>query len=103
MQIDITQIVVAVVGLLMTIITSVLIPWIKTKLTAEQLTILSTLTLQTVQGLEIIMKNAIGADKKAAAMRELKEQCEKRGMKFDENIISLEIENAWKNLRLDEK
>lgn len=103
MAIDVTQIVVAVVGLLMTVITALLIPWVRSKLTAEQWNNLKNISLAAVQAVEILFKASSGEEKKHQAMQRIQELCKKHGMNFDEMTIGMAIENAWKQLGFDRK
>ena len=104
MQLDLTQIVVAVIGLLGLIITSVIVPLIKSKLTDAQWQMVKTYAIAGVQAAEIIF-NAQGQGE--AKLRWVSEyitnQCLAHGIKIDAETVRVAIENAWKALGLDKK
>lgn len=103
-MIDITQIVVAVIGLLGIILTSVVVPLIKSKLTEAQWQMVKAYALAGVQAAEIIF-NAQGQGE--AKLRWVSEyitnQCLAHGIKIDAETVRVAIENAWKALGLDKK
>lgn len=102
MNIDITQIVVALIGLMSLVITSVIVPLIKSKLTDAQWQMVKTYAIAGVQAAEIIF-NAQGQGE--AKLRWVSEyitnQCLSHGIKIDAETVRVAIENAWKNLGLD--
>lgn len=104
MVFDLTQIVVAVIGLLGLIITSVIVPLIKSKLTDAQWQMVKTYAIAGVQAAEIIF-NAQGQGE--AKLRWVSEyitnQCAAHGIKIDAETVRVAIENAWKALGLDKK
>ena len=104
MQLDLTQIVVALIGLLGLIITSVIVPLIKSKLTDAQWQMVKTYAIAGVQAAEIIF-NAQGQGE--AKLRWVSEyitnQCLAHGIKIDAETVRVAIENAWKALGLDKK
>ncbi len=104
MNIDITQIVVAVIGLLGIIITSVIVPLIKSKLTNSQWETILNYALAGVQAAEIIF-NATGQGeaKLQWVSKYITEQCAAHGIKIDMDTVRVAIENAWKALGLDKK
>lgn len=104
MQIDITQVVVAIIGLLSAVLTVVVIPWIKSKMTAQQWDTLMSYGLAAVQAAEILFNaSGQGKEKLAYAMRHIEELCKQNGIKADTDTIRIVIENAWKELGLGEK
>lgn len=90
MNIDITQIVVAVIGLLGIIITSVIVPLIKSNLTNSQWE-----TIFNAQGQ--------GEEKLRWVSEYITKQCAAHGIKIDMDTVRVAIENAWKALGLDKK
>ena len=104
MQLDLTQIVVAVIGLLGLVVTSVLVPLIKSKLTDAQWQMVRAYAIAGVQAAEIIF-NAQGQGE--AKLRWVSEyitnQCLAHGIKIDAETVRVAIENAWKALGLDKK
>ena len=104
MEIDITQIVVAVIGLLSVIVTSVVVPLIKSKLTNSQWESISNYEVACVQAAEIIFNaQGKGAEKFAWAKDYIEQQCAAHGIKIDTDTVQIAIENAWKALGLDQK
>lgn len=101
MNIDITQIVVAVIGLLGLVVTSVLVPLIRTKINAEQWDTIYNYAVAAVQAAEIIIGAGKGAEKFAWAKEYIEAQCAAHGIKIDMDTVRIAIENAWKNLGLD--
>lgn len=104
MNIDITQIVVAVIGLLGIIITSVVVPLIKSKLTNSQWESIKNYALAGVQAAEIIFNaQGKGKEKLEWVSKYIKEQCKAHGIEIDMDTVRVAIENAWKDLGLDKK
>ncbi len=102
MTIDITQIVVAVLGLLGLIITTVLVPWIKSKITNEQWQMIVNYAYAGVQAAEIIFNAQGQGEAKFAWVADYIEQrCAEHGIKIDTDTIKVVIENAWKEFGLD--
>lgn len=101
MQLDLTQIVVALIGLLGLVITSVIVPLIKSKLTAEQWDTIYNYAVAAVQAAEIIIGAGKGEEKFAWAKEYIEAQCKAHGIKIDMDTVQVAIENAWKNLGLD--
>lgn len=103
MNIDITQIVVAVIGLLGLVVTSVLVPLIRTKINAEQWDTIYNYAVAAVQAAEIIIGAGKGEEKFAWAKQYIEAQCKAHGIKIDMDTVQVAIENAWKQLGLDKK
>lgn len=104
MNIDITQIVVAVIGLLGIIITSVIVPLIKSKLTNSQWETILSYALAGVQAAEIIFNaQGQGEEKLRWVSEYITKQCAAHGIKIDMDTVRVAIENAWKALGLDKK
>ena len=101
MNIDITQIIVAVIGLLGLVVTSVLVPLIRTKINAEQWDTICNYAVAAVQAAEIIIGAGKGAEKFAWAKEYIEAQCAAHGIKIDMDTVRIAIENAWKDLGLD--
>lgn len=102
MTIDITQIMVALIGLLGIIVTSVVVPLIKSKMTNEQWESIRNYALAGVQAAEIIF-NAQGKDEEKLQWVSdyIEAQCKEHGIKIDMDTVRIAIENAWKDLGLD--
>lgn len=104
MNIDITQIVVAVIGLLGIIITSVVVPLIKSKLTNSQWESIKNYALAGVQAAEIIFNaQGKGEEKLEWVTEYIEKQCKAHGIEIDMDTVRVAIENAWKELGLDHK
>lgn len=104
MNIDITQIVVAVIGLLGIIITSVVVPLIKSKLTNSQWETIKNYALAGVQAAEIIFNaQGKGEEKLEWVTEYIENQCKAHGIEIDMDTVRVAIENAWKDLGLDKK
>ena len=103
MNIDITEIVVAVIGLLGIVITSVVVPLIQSKLTNSQWETIKNYALAGVQAAEILIGAGNGIKKFEKAKQYIEKQCAAHGIKIDTDTIQIAIENAWKDLGLDHK
>ena len=104
MNIDITQIVVAVIGLLGIVITSVVVPLIKSKLTNSQWETIKNYALAGVKAAEIIFNaQGKGEEKLEWVSKYIEAQCKAHGIKIDMDTVRVAIENAWKDLGLDKK
>lgn len=98
-MIDITEIVVAVLGLLGLIITTVLVPWIKSKMTNEQWQMIVNYAYAGVQAAEIIFNAQGQGEAKFAWVADyIVQRCAEHGIKIDANTIKVVIENAWAEL-----
>lgn len=102
MNIDITQIVVAVIGLMSVIITSVVIPLIRSKLTNSQWESIKNYALAGVQAAEILFNaQGKGEEKLEWVSKYIEAQCKEHGIEIDTDTVRVAIENAWKSLGLD--
>ena len=92
-MIDITDIIVGVIGVLGLILTGIVIPmlrqWIKSYAIAA------------VQAAEILIGAGNGEQKFEKAKDYIEAQCKAHGIKIDMDTIEVAIENAWKALGLD--
>ncbi|MEE1393396.1 MAG: phage holin, LLH family [Negativibacillus sp.] len=104
MELDLTQIVVALIGLMGLVITSVIVPLIKSKITSSQWDTILSYAIAGVQAAEIIF-NAQGQGE--AKLRWVSEyitnQCLTHGIKIDAETVRVAIENAWNQLGLNRK
>lgn len=103
MEIDITQIAVGVIGIISAIVTGVVIPLIKSKVTNEQWVSIQNYALAGVQAAEILIGAGNGIKKFEKAKQYIEKQCAAHGIKIDTDTIQIAIENAWKDLGLDQK
>ena len=84
MDIDITQIIVALIGLLSVIITSVVVPLIRSKLTNSQWESIKNYALAGVQAAEIIFNaQGKGEEKLEWVSKYIEEQCKAHGNSLD--------------------
>lgn len=102
-SIDVTELVVALIGVLSIFITSVVFPLIKSKLTNSQWETIKNYALAGVQAAEILIGAGNGIKKFEKAKQYIEKQCAAHGIKIDTDTIQIAIENAWKDLGLDQK
>lgn len=103
MTIDITQVIVAIIGVvgtaLMGAITAYLVPWLKSKLTANQISVISGLVYNGVKAAETLFTESGSGEKKFQyVMDSVKAFCEKYRITFDETAVKNEIQSVWKDL-----
>lgn len=99
MNIDITQIVVAVIGLISLIITSVLVPWLKSKTSSSQWATIEAWVKTAVEAAEVIYQGAgRGEEKRDYVLNMIQDLCNKNGIKFDSDLVRMALENAWKEM-----
>lgn len=95
-MIDITDIVSAVVGLICALITAFVIPWIRSKTTAEQQKTINDIVSIAVQGAEMLYKGSgRGAEKKQHVIDYLNQH----GIILDEDTLNHYIEAAVLKLK----
>lgn len=98
MQIDWTPVFTGFISLLMTIITAVLIPWIKAKLTTEQQAMLKATIRSGVYAAEQIYgANGLGEKKRQFVFDYLKE----KGINVKSQEILVLLENCVKELKIE--
>ncbi len=102
-SIDVTEVVVALIGFLSIVITTVVFPLIKSKLTNSQWETIKNYALAGVQAAEILIGAGNGIKKFEKAKQYIEKQCAAHGIKIDTDTIQIAIENAWKDLGLDHK
>ena len=104
MGIDVTEVVVALIGFLSIIITTVVFPLIKSKLTNSQWETIKNYALAGVKAAEIIFNaQGKGEEKLEWVSEYIEVQCKAHGIKIDMDTVRVAIENAWKDLGLDKK
>lgn len=96
-MIDITQIVVALIGLLSTIITAFLIPFLRNKLNDRQNEVFDSVVRVGVYAAEQIFGAAKGTEKKEYVVNLLKE----RGYDVNAEIVDAAIEAAVRELSMN--
>lgn len=101
-MIDITPIIVAVIGLLGTIITAFLIPYLKTKLTATQFTYLDGVVKTAVYAAEILFAGSgRGKEKLEYVLEYAKTICENNHLTYDKEQVRQLIEKAWTDMKVE--
>ena len=103
MTIDITSIITTVIGVagtaLVGVITAKLVPWLKSKLTATQLTTISQWIKSGVKAAEtLITGSGTGAKKFQYVLDSIKTACTKYHITYDETAVKNEIQAVWNDL-----
>ena len=98
-----TQIMVILVTLVSAVMTGILFPLIRSKVSAAQWELIKEFAVVGVQAAEILLGAGNGKEKFEQAKRYIEQQCKKYGIKMDADAIQVAIENAWKALGLDKK
>lgn len=103
-NIDITPIIELVITLLGTVITVMIIPWLKSKMDSNQWQTLQDWAKVGVTAAEVLFKGTkLGKEKLAYVTKYLNDMCEEYNYHFDETTVRQAIENAWKNMTDNEK
>lgn len=98
-MVNVTQIIVALIGLLSLVITTLVAPLIKAKTTTAQWANVVAWTQTAVQAAEVIYKGSgRGEEKRDYVLEWVKTEANKRGMKIDTNTIRVALEDAWKQM-----
>ena len=97
---NITQILLGLILILGGIVTLVVWPYIKTHVSAEQLSILAGIAQTVVFAAEKIFGAKMGTDKLRYALDLAKRLLEKKGLTFDEDVIRAAIEAQVQQLNL---
>lgn len=101
-MIDVTDIIVAVIGVIGAILTGVVFPLIKAKVTNEQWQMIVNYAYAGVQAAEIIFNAQGQGEAKFAWVADyIVQRCAEHNIKIDANTIKIVIENAWKEFGLD--
>ena len=103
MEVDLTQIMVILVTLVSAVMTGILFPLIRSKVSAAQWELIKEFAVAGVQAAEILLGAGNGKEKFEQAKRYIEQQCKKYGIKMDADAIQVAVENAWKDLGLDKK
>ena len=103
MEVDLTQIMVTLVTLVSAVMTGILFPLIRSKVSVAQWELIKEFAIAGVQAAEILLGAGNGKEKFEQAKRYIEQQCKKYGIKMDADAIQVAIENAWKDLGLDKK
>ena len=100
---DVTQIIVAFIGIIALILTGIIIPLVKAKTSKSEWETIMIYARAIVSAAEVIYGSKAGQQKLKYAVEHIKAICEEKGIKIDEESIRVAIENAWKDLQLDHK
>ena len=101
---DLTPIIQIVIVLIGTIITSFLIPWIKSKTTQEQWWTVQNIAKVAVYAAEILYKGSgRGEEKLEYVMTYIKGFCSEKGIYFNDDAIRQTVENMVKKMNDEEK
>lgn len=100
---DLTQILLGIILILGGLVTLIVWPYIKTHVSAEQLSMLAGIAQTVVFAAEKIFGAKMGTDKLAYALNLAKKLLEKKGLTFDEEVIRAAIEAQVQQLNLDQK
>ena len=103
MEVDLTQIMVILVTLVSAVMTGILFPLIRSKVSAAQWELIKEFAVAGVQAAEILLGAGNGKENFEQAKRYIEQQCKKYGIKMDADAIQVSVENAWKDLGLDKK
>lgn len=98
-MIDVTDIIVAVIGVIGAILTGIVFPLIKAKVTNEQWQMIVNYAYAGVQAAEIIFNAQGQGEAKFEWVADYIEQrCAEHNIKIDADTIKVVIENAWAEL-----
>lgn len=98
-MVNLTQVVVAVIGLIGIVITTLIVPLIKAKTTAAQWANIVAWTQTAVQAAEVIYKGAgRGEEKREYVINWVTNKAKKHGIEVDVDTVRIALENAWKQM-----
>ena len=100
---NITQILLGIILILGGVFTLIVWPYIKSHVSAEQLSMLAGIAQTVVFAAEKIFGAKMGPDKLAYALNLAKKLLEKKGLDFDEEVVRAAIEAQVQQLELDQK
>lgn len=98
---NITQIILGLIFILGGVIGIFIIPYLKTHMTSEQITILTGIAQTVVYAAEKIFGAKMGADKLAYALKVAKDLLAKKGLSFDEDVVRAAIEAQVQQLTIE--
>lgn len=98
-MVDVTQIIVAVIGLLGIVVTAIVAPLIKAKTTTAQWDNIVAWANTAVAAAEVIYKGAgRGEEKREYVINWVTNEAKKHGIKVDVDAVRIALENAWKQM-----
>ena len=98
---NITQIILGLIFILGSVISLFVLPYVKTHMTAEQISILTGIAQTVVYAAEKIFGAKMGSDKLAYALELAKKLLQKKNLSFDEDVIRAAIEAQVQQLSLE--
>jgi len=98
---NITQILLGVIVLIGAAVSLFVLPYVKTHMTSEQISILTGIAQTVVYAAEKIFGAKMGSDKLAYALGLAKSLLGKKGLTFDEDVIRAAIEAQVQQLSLE--
>ena len=99
MSIDTTQITIALMGVLTAVITTVVVPWVKSRTTTNQQAIIAALARTAVYAAQQLYKD--NKQKKAYAEEYIIKQLKKYELSLDADAVSAAIEAALKEIKTE--
>lgn len=100
---NITQILLGIIILIGGAVSLFVVPYLKTHMTAEQISILAGIAQTVVYAAEKIFGAKMGEDKLKYALNLAKDLLTKKGLTFDEDVIRAAIEAQVQELNLNQK
>lgn len=100
---NITQILLGIIILIGGAVSLFVVPYLKTHMTAEQISILAGIAQTVVYAAEKIFGAKMGEDKLRYALNLAKDLLTKKGLTFDEDVIRAAIEAQVQELNLNQK
>ena len=97
MNIDITPLIQAVIGICAALITYRLIPYIKSKTTTNQWSVIKTAANTAANAAQALDKS--GSEKKAAAVDTVNRALESAGLKVDTSVVEDSVEAAYQTIK----
>ena len=98
-MIDITLIIKAIVILIGVVITTFLVPYLKTKISVNKLSYLEKIVNVAVYAAEVLIKgDGKGDEKRNYVINYVKSVCEEHGITYDPNQVRQILEKSWLEL-----
>ena len=100
-MINLDPVIVAVITLAGAVLTAVIVPLIRRKMSDERWQTVTQYAVSVVQAAEIIFGAGHGKEKLHYAVERLEKYCQEKGMILDAGKIKNAVEAAWKAMKLD--
>lgn len=100
---DVTYIIVGIIAIIGGLLTAFGLPFLRSKLNAEQLATLKQVVNIAVYAAEQLFGAKMGPDKKAFALEYAKKLLAKFRLTFDDDVVDAAIEAQVKELKIEEK